>query len=155
MLNLRLCKFAPSLSRACCTFVQPANNNVWKRLLFNLTDGRLFKIVPIGYLGKKTMGTWRWRCTNLHKRRFNIDEFYWISNYAYSKRHDIRIHKDQSKQILQSVTFNVCQFTHFSLPCSCFRHLCHSSLRQSAIGLPIWLDVVRTCIFHYKRINNL
>ena len=30
---------APQLSRSYCIFVQPANNNVWKRLLFNLTDG--------------------------------------------------------------------------------------------------------------------
>ena len=58
---------ASQLSSAYCIFGQPANNNVWKRLLFNLTFGWLFKIVPIGYLGKNTIGTWRWRCTNLHK----------------------------------------------------------------------------------------
>ena len=30
---------ALQLSRAYCVFAQLANNNVWKRLLLNLTDG--------------------------------------------------------------------------------------------------------------------
>ena len=81
MLNLGLCKFVHLNRHVPIVFLvkQPI-----RTIAFNHPSVRGTITHPnavICCLTENTIGTWRLRCTNLHKPRFNIDnEFYWISN---------------------------------------------------------------------------